>query len=265
MAGRKAFSGVSTRVAGLGAGVALIALGAAPGFPPAPAEPDGATIRGIVTLAEGATATAPAPGTVTYTGTPPAGEAIDMSADPYCREQHSSAVVDRPVRVGPGGGLADVLVHVTNAPSGADTPADAVLLDQIGCIYTPSVVAARVDQTVTIRNSDATLHNVRVTPRINRGFNLGQPIRGIESKRSFAQPELEIAVRCDIHGWMHATIHVLDHGFFALSSEDGRFELPELPPGEYAIEARHPTLGTSSRTVTVAAGASPEIRFEFGS
>lgn len=218
---------------------------------------DRGVVRGIVTLAEGS---------VTYAGTPPEGEAIDMSADDYCRDQHDTEVVDRPVRVGPGGGLADVLVHVMNAPSGgAANDDDEVLLDQVGCIYAPAVVAARADQTVTIRNSDQTLHNVRVSPRLNRGFNLGQPIRGMESRRSFPEPELGIPVRCDIHGWMHASIHVLDHGFFALSGEDGSFELPDLPAGEYAIEAWHPTLGTSTQTVTVSGGGSAEIAFEFGS
>jgi hypothetical protein len=216
---------------------------------------DRAAVRGVVTLADGA---------VTYAGRPPEGEAIDMSADAYCVDQHTSEVIDQPIRMGSNGGLADVLVHVTNAPSGGPDASDEVLLDQIGCLYTPFVIVARAGQTVTIRNSDQTLHNVRVSPRVNRGFNLGQPIRGMESRRSFSEEELGIPVQCDIHGWMHASIHVLDHGFFALSAEDGSFALPDLPAGEYTIEAVHPTLGTSSQTVTVGEAGAAEIAFEFG-
>lgn len=217
---------------------------------------DGAVVSGRVMLS--------AEGRVTFAGTPPEGEPIDMSADPYCREQHTEAVIDRPVRVGEGGGVADVLVHVRNAPGGVETADDETLLDQMGCLYTPAAVAVRVDETLVIRNSDETLHNVRVTPEINRGFNLGQPIRGIESRRSFGQPEIGIAVRCDIHGWMHSTIHVLDHGFFAITGMDGGFSLPELPAGEYEVEAWHRTLGASTQTVTVTAGQPVEVAFELG-
>lgn len=206
-------------------------------------------------------------GVVTFRGMPPTGEAIDMSADSYCRDRHSSPVTETPVRVGPNGGLADVLIRVTNAPSGAAARQGGgveVVLDQLGCMYAPAVVAVRVGQTVVIRNSDATLHGVRVSPELNRGFNLGQPFQGIESRRSFETPEMGIPVQCDIHGWMRATIHVIEGDFFALTREDGSFELPALPPGEYVVEAWHRTLGTSTLTVTVVGrGVTPEISFEF--
>lgn len=204
-----------------------------------------------------------ADGLIRFLGEAPAGEAIDMSADQYCREQHGSPVLARAIRVGPDGGLGDVLVRVRNAPAGSTPPADDALLDQAGCMYAPTVVAIRVGQTLVIRNSDATLHNVRVSPEANRGFNLGQPLEGIQSERSFQSPEIGIPVRCDIHGWMSATIHVLDHSFFALSAEDGSFTLPPLPAGEYEIEAWHPELGTSTQHVSVSAGPSPDLRFEF--
>lgn len=202
-------------------------------------------------------------GSVRFAGEPPAPTAIDMSADRFCSQQHDGPVMSRPVSVGPGGGLAGVLVRVTNAPASGASPSEEGLLDQIACLYTPGSVAVRVGQTLVIRNSDATLHNVRVEPTINRGFNLGQPIRGMESRRSFDAAEIGMPVRCDIHGWMTASIHVLDHEFFYITGEDGSFTLPTLPAGDYEVEAWHPTLGTSSQSVSVSAGATPELSFEF--
>jgi len=261
MAGRQPRTARATRAGfahplalSAGAAIAAATLLGTPTIGAVDGRPERAIVRGVVTLTGGS---------VSYAGAPPDGETIDMSADAYCAGQHPAAVVDRPVRVGPGGGLADVLVRVTNPPSGGPASTGEVLLDQSGCLYAPSVIVARAGQTVTIRNSDQTLHNVRVTPQRNRAFNLGQPIRGMESKRSFSEKELGIPVHCDIHGWMHATLHVLDTGFFALSGDDGSFELPDLPPGQYTIEAVHPTLGTSSRTVTVGAGGTAEVAFEF--
>ncbi|MDX1393334.1 MAG: hypothetical protein R3195_03040 [Gemmatimonadota bacterium] len=202
-------------------------------------------------------------GRVTFTGSAPAPEPIDMSADGYCVDQHTTPVMDASVRIDDSGGLAGVLVYVSNAPSGAGPAAgDETLLDQVGCIYTPGAVAVRVGQTLVVRNSDQTLHNVRVTPTLNRGFNLGQPMRGIESRRSFDQPEVGIPVRCDIHGWMHATLHVIDHGFHTITGPDGSFELPDLPAGDWVVEAWHPTLGTVSSQI--AGGGAAAIELEFG-
>lgn len=241
-------------VAGSGLGVAWMTADDGPG----------AVVSGRVTLDPEVRDALAAEGRVVFTGTPPAGEPIDMSADPYCREQHDEPVVDRPVRVGDAGGVQAVLVHVRNAPNGAGDQADETLLDQVGCLYNPEAVAVRVGETLVVRNSDETLHNVRVTPELNRGFNLGQPMKGIESRRSFGQAEIGIPVRCDIHGWMHSTIHVLDHGFFAITGMDGSFSLPELPSGEYEVEAWHRTLGSATQTVRVVAGEPVEIAFEFG-
>lgn len=252
-AGRRAGGGAApVTLVALGVGLA----GAAWHAGVAPTDPAG-IVRGSARLATG--------GRVTFAGTPPSGSPIDMSADAYCSGRHPEPVEDGPVRVGPEGGLADVLVYVREAPDGADAPAGGeVVLDQSGCLYAPAVVALRTGQTLIVRNSDETLHNVRVSPELARGFNIGQPLSGIESRRTFERPELGIPVRCDIHGWMHATIHVLDHGFFAVTGPDGAFELPALPPGEYTVEAWHRTLGTTTRRVTVRAGEATELSFELG-
>ena len=204
-------------------------------------------------------------GQVRFAGDAPAGTEIDMSADAYCRDQHDETLLDRQVRVGADGGVADVLVRVVDAPASSAAPEAEALLDQEGCLYTPRAVAVRVGQPLVIRNSDATLHNVRVVPASNPGFNLGQPLRGIQSTRSFGTSEVGIQVRCDIHGWMTASIHVLDHEFFDITGEDGTFSLPTIPPGDYEIEAWHPTLGTVSERVSVTAGETPSLTLEFAS
>lgn len=221
-----------------------------------PGAVDGTGISGRIVFAEGQ---------VRFAGEPPEGVAIDMSADPWCQEQYEQTPMDRPVRVGSGGGLADVVVRVVNAPATGPVPNTEALLDQEGCLYTPRSVAVRVGQPLVIRNSDPHLHNVRVVPSANAGFNLGQPIRGIQSTRSFEAPEIGIQVRCDIHGWMTASIHVLDHEFFDITGEDGMFTLPTLPPGDYEIEAWHPTLGTVAGLVSVAADGAAPLTLEFSS
>jgi hypothetical protein len=44
---------------------------------------------------------------------------------------------------------------------------------------------------------------------------------------------------------------VFDHPFFSVSSELGRFEIRNVPPGEHRIVAWHPDLGRVEKTVVV--------------
>ncbi len=131
-------------------------------------------------------------------------------------------------------------------------------------MYGPRVLAVQAGQTLVIRNSDATLHNVHVSPAAGRGFNIGQPLRGLESRKVFEEAAGLVPVECDIHGWMTAMILVLDHPFFAVTTEDGRFSLDSLSPGAYLVEAWHATLGIRTQRVTVREDQQTSVDFSFG-
>lgn len=192
-------------------------------------------------------------GKVGFTGTPDAGRAAQLGADPYCASAHPDPVIIRSVAVDDAGGLANVFVWVKNAPAGSPARGDA-LMDQVGCVYMPRVLGVRAGQTVVFRNSDQTLHNINVQPKSNPAFNVGQPLAGMETKRSFANPETGIRVRCDVHPWMVGYISVFSHPYYAVSGEDGSFRLEGLPDGRYVVETWHETLGTTTQEVTVTGG-----------
>jgi hypothetical protein len=146
-------------------------------------------------------------------------------------------------------------------------PTEAALLDQKGCDYTPHMLVMRAGQPLRIRNSDDTLHNIHPRPQVNAEFNIGQPRKDMESVREgekgFAKPEVMIPVGCDVHPWMRAYISVLEHPFYAVTKENGTFEIKGLPAGEYEVEAFHGKLKTQTQKVTVKDGEAAALNFTY--
>ncbi len=204
-------------------------------------------------------------GTVNFEGTPPAASAIDMSEEPVCADKHTAgAPMTQQVSV-TDGKLANVFVYVKEGLGDMQfsTPSVAVVLDQDGCRYHPHVLGVQAGQDVSIRYSDAVLHNLSSQPSVNRGFHVSQPQAGMESTRDFRSAEVMIPLKCDVHGWMNAYIGVLDHPYYAVSASDGTFSLDGLPAGDYVIEAWHELYGTLTQNVTVGEKESAGIIFLF--
>jgi len=204
-------------------------------------------------------------GKVTLAGKGPTRSRISMDAEPDCKALHSAPVLTEEVVTGPNGALANVFVYVKGGLEGKsfEPPAGSASLDQKGCTYRPHVFGVRAGQAVSIANSDPTTHNVHPMPGINREWNTSQPPRAANLERTFPRPEIMIPVKCNVHPWMKSYIGVVDHPFFAVTGEQGTFELQGLPPGDYTVAAWHEKYGTADQKVTLAAAATQAIEFSF--
>ena len=217
------------------------------------------------TQASGPQGNAAVNGTVSFTGTAPANPTIDMSEEAACKAKHSGTITDPQVVV-KDGKVANVFVYVKSGlPANATytPPAESVVIDQDGCLYKPRVIGVMAGQNIDIKNSDPVLHNIKAVPKTNRGFNISQPTAGMTSKRKFDRPEQMVPLQCNVHSWMHASVGVMPHPYFATTSEDGRFEIKGLPPGTYEIEAWHEKLGPKTMTVTVGDGETKAADFSY--
>lgn len=232
---------------------AALALSACGGGPPAcpertPTPLDAATF-GTLT------------GTVTFPGTVPASEPIEMKSGECAAH---AGMVDDSLIVSDGR-LKNAVVYVKSGLEGKvfALPASPLTLDQHGCTFVPHVAAARVCQTVRFLNSDNFLHNVHGESKLNGSFNFALSASGTEKSRVFTAPEVAIDVRCDVHPWMQSYLAVFDHPYFAVTGGDGAFSIAQLPAGEYQIEAWHEKLGTVTAMVTVSAGATAGVTLQF--
>ena len=204
-------------------------------------------------------------GVVKLDGAAPKFKPINMSADPYCVKANSKPVYPDEVVTGSGGTLANVVVYVK---SGAEdysfpTPTEPVSFDQKGCMYTPHVVALMVGQQLQVINSDDTTHNIHPTPADNREWNKSQPPKAPAIVETFARPEVAIPVKCNVHPWMKGYFAVMANPYYAVTDKDGKFELKNLPPGTYTVEAWQEKYGVVDQSVTIGAKESKTSDFTF--
>ena len=204
-------------------------------------------------------------GRVSFQGDPPNPRPINMGSDVDCRQLHEEPVMPETLVVGEEGGLRWVFVRVKSGLEGKTfaAPAEAVTMDQRGCIYRPHMVGIQANQTLKVTNSDPTLHNVHPLPRENSEWNRSQAAGAGAIEEKFPKPELMIPIKCNIHPWMRAWINVVENPFFAVTGEGGTFEIKGLPPGTYTLEAIHEQLGAKDMEVTLGAGETKSADFVF--
>jgi hypothetical protein len=120
-----------------------------------------------------------------------------------------------------------------------------------------------VNQRLQIRNSDPTLHTIHIFSLVNGEQHFAQTMKGQTYSRQFAKPETLLKVKCDVHPWMLAYLGIVDNPFYAVTGNDGRFSLHNVPPGKYTIVAVHPKCGSQTQTTDVAAGQDVTVSFTF--
>jgi hypothetical protein len=141
--------------------------------------------------------------------------------------------------VGPEEGVANTIVYLKNISTGKsmDLPEQRRHLDQKRCRYIPHILLVPQNAELQIESSDATLHTVHMEGAAT--FNLPFPFAHQITSRVLSTPGL-VHLHCNGgHVWMSAEMMVVSHPYYAVTDESGRFELGNVPPGNYEIVAWH--------------------------
>jgi plastocyanin len=115
--------------------------------------------------------------------------------------------------------------------------------------FEPHVLAVRVGTIVDFPNNDTIYHNVFSLSKTKR-FDLGRYAKGRSKSILFDEPGI-VRVFCDIHSHMNAFILVFAHRFFAVTDEQGRYRIDQVPPGTYTLVAWYEGVVRQTRAVTV--------------
>jgi plastocyanin len=164
----------------------------------------------------------------------------------------------RPSPVDPGGPVPrdalnrrKAVVYFETAPRGAfeDREGTRVTLDQRNETFVPHLLAMTAGTIVDFPNHDRTYHNVFSLSRAKR-FDLGRYAAGTSKSVRFDRPGV-VRVFCDIHSHMNAFVLVFGHRFFAVTDDEDRFELRDVPPGSYTLSAWFEGAVRDQRAITV--------------
>jgi len=191
-------------------------------------------------------------GTVKFEGTPPETKPLqitDEKAKGCAAAGHKVDTTDPTLMVGSGGGIANVVVVVEVPGEKMEPSSETVEIDQKMCRFEPHVRVLPAGGKVVFVNSDTISHNVHTYANKNDAFNktMGP---GAKEEQTLAKGD-KIQVKCDIHDWMSAWVYVTDTPHFAVTKEDGSFEIAGLKPGKYKAELWHEKLGKEKAEITV--------------
>jgi plastocyanin len=205
-------------------------------------------------------------GKIVYEGEKPKLPEIKMDADPVCLTHHEGAVYSQAISLNDKNEIQYVFVHIAEGvpEQKYPVPAEPFVVSQKGCLYDPPMFGVLAGQEVKFLNPDGTLHNVHAQPKKNPEFNIAMPKFRKEVSRVFEIPELMIPIKCDVHPWMLSHLNVMEHPFFSTSNQSGDFEITDLPPGNYVLEALQQRLPPQKVEITVTSDDEiKEVNFTF--
>jgi hypothetical protein len=129
-------------------------------------------------------------------------------------------------------GIKNVAIYLRDASrvhESAQPKDSAVDFDQKHCVFLTHVVGVTVGQTLQIKNSDPTGHNTNI---LSAGFNQTIPEGAAIPYKVQKESAVPAQVVCSIHPWMVAYMLPRKNGYFAVTDDEGRFEIANVPAGE---------------------------------
>ena len=196
-------------------------------------------------------------GKITYNGKAPAPKKITITKDPkVCGTSREEDAM----LVGAGGGVKNVVVYLADIKTGKKMDGDMKpVLNQKGCHYEPQVQVVPLHAVLQVKSSDPILHNVHSFLAGSTVINFAMPPQpGLVLTKKLDKAGGE-QLKCDVHNFMTGGVFVATNPYYAITGDDGSFEIKDVPAGSYTIATWHQTAGPLSQPITVAAGAKVEF------
>ena len=178
-------------------------------------------------------------GKFVYTGTPV------KQSDPRIPE-------DQSLIIGPQGGIKNIFVFIKDLrfkqelihPDYQKLPDQVVIQHQGDHIEPHAAGLWQPHQELVVLNKTPHLHLTHLFPLKN---HLPDSLHENPNRKKLIQFEhaelLPMQIKCDIHPWESSYLLVHDHPYFAISDENGAFQIKNLPVGEWVFQFWHEQAG----------------------
>jgi plastocyanin len=153
------------------------------------------------------------------------------------------------------------LVYIDYVNGKFPPPKENPHMSQKGMVFRPHILPVLKGSTVDFTNDDTVAHNVFSPPGSATPFNLGIYGTGVKKTETFNHLG-EVPLLCIVHPEMSAFVIVLQNPYYALTDNDGNFEIKNVPPGKYQLKTWDEKLKASSQPVTVAPGKTTTVEFK---
>lgn len=178
-------------------------------------------------------------GTVTFSGNAPANLKLRVAKNAeYCGpEMELPALVVNPKNKG----VQWTVVYLEGASGGpAQEKYDLEMGDpKKKCDFVQHVVAMVKNKNISMKNTDPVLHNPHTfSDKHATVFNVSLAEKGQVVEKRLRTGGVN-KLQCDSHVHMNGYVLSFDHGFFAVTDEEGNFKIADVPPGKYKLVAWH--------------------------
>jgi hypothetical protein len=197
-------------------------------------------------------------GKVIYNGAVPTRKIIPNKDIEVCGGIRDEPLID----VGPDKAVKDAVVYLVQVAKGKAWPAAGKPpeLDNIKCRFVPNVQVIPAGP-LDVVNKDPVLHNTHGYYGNRTAFNMALPNEGQRIPTELTRAGT-VRVDCDAHGWMEGWIYVVDNPYYAVTGDDGKFSITDVPPGTYNLVAIQSYTGPVQQSVTVASGKPTTLTVE---
>ena len=231
-------------------------------------------------------------GQVTITGDTPRPMAFNLVTIPdavYCGRISTGTgwrIVEDFI-IGEGGSLKDAVVILNGVEKGKRFEVPKVLIEAMDCDFLPFVNVLRDQDEITVINMDPVEHDIQgyETARVRGArvlFNRPLPMNAFHKvlgmlhshKHLPGKPMIQkvhlrkgrniFVMQCGFHPYMFSWGVVVKNPYYAITREDGRFELTDVPAGEYTLTVWHAGMKKYlDRNITVTANGTVTQDFQY--
>jgi hypothetical protein len=127
-------------------------------------------------------------------------------------------------------------------PDDAKRKPAELTITQPCCMFVDRVLAARVGDTIVVNNPAAMVHNFFWASAENEQYNPNIPAKGLwKMPKPLVAESTPIPYKCTVHPWMTGYVRIFNHPYYAVTDEDGNFQIKNAPTGKFRIVYWHET------------------------